>query len=218
MTLTPLSCIALCTDALPLPVQDALAQAKTAAGQLTSQLSDLAAANPGAAKAAALPLVGAPVLLWLAGRFGGYKGPLPPSETYDILQVIGGVVHRYTRCIYRGCTIAVVTPFDNDGDSTVVVLCSFFRRSAFCSGDCADCKHQAPHLLLMRCRKRRRYWWIFAPTQSARRRGCPTCSGMRWARAPLCRWTPSTLRPPASEADLGRIRDLLHIGGWNQLF
>lgn len=77
-----------CTDALPPPVQDALLQAKAAAGQVAAQVSDLAAANPGAAKAAALPLVGAPVLLWLAGRFGGYKGPLPPSATYDILQVI----------------------------------------------------------------------------------------------------------------------------------
>lgn len=54
---------------------------------MATQVADLAGANPDIAKAAAVPLVGAPALIWLAGRFGGYKGPLPPSQAYDTLQV-----------------------------------------------------------------------------------------------------------------------------------
>jgi hypothetical protein len=79
-------------DALPPPAQQALGQVKSAAGQVASQISDLVASNPDVAKAAAVPLVGVPLLLALAGRFGGYKGPLPPSDAYDILQVTGVLV------------------------------------------------------------------------------------------------------------------------------
>ena len=51
-------------------------------------MSQLVASNPDVAKAAAVPLVGVPFVLALAGRFGGYKGPLPPSKAYEILQVL----------------------------------------------------------------------------------------------------------------------------------
>lgn len=68
---------------LPPPVQQALLQAKAFAADLASQ----AAANPNTTPILAVPLLGVPSLLWLAARFGGYKGPLPPSEIFDILQV-----------------------------------------------------------------------------------------------------------------------------------
>lgn len=74
-------------DALPAPAQEAVAQVKVVAGQVASQVSHLVASNPNAAKAAAVPLLGVPLLLTVAGRFGAYKGPLPPSEAYSILQV-----------------------------------------------------------------------------------------------------------------------------------
>lgn len=60
---------------------------KAVAGQAASQVAHLVASNPDAAKAAAVPLLGVPLLLTVAGRFGAYKGPLPPSEAYSILQV-----------------------------------------------------------------------------------------------------------------------------------
>jgi rhodanese-related sulfurtransferase len=73
-------------DALPAPAQEAVAQVKAVAGQVASQVAHLVASNPDAAKAAAVPLLGVPLLLTVAGRFGAYKGPLPPSEAYSILQ------------------------------------------------------------------------------------------------------------------------------------
>jgi hypothetical protein len=74
-------------DALPAPAQEAVAQVKVVAGQVAQQVSHLVASNPDAAKAAAVPLLGVPLLLTVAGRFAAYKGPLPPSEAYSILQV-----------------------------------------------------------------------------------------------------------------------------------
>ena len=92
----------LLADALPPPAQEALAQLKSAAGQVASQVSHLVASNPDAAKAAAVPLLGVPLLLMVAGRFGAYKGPLPPSEVYNILQVteciVGAVAVRSHVC------------------------------------------------------------------------------------------------------------------------
>ena len=79
----------LLADALPPPAQEALAQVKSVAGQAASQVSHLVASNPDVAKAAAVPLLGVPLFLTVAGRFGAYKGPLPPSKAYNILQVTG---------------------------------------------------------------------------------------------------------------------------------